>query len=94
MNLSMAFASSVQRHKAKTALFWGEQEYSFEQLWNQSQVVADRLGHLGVKPGDRVGIWLKNCPEFIPAFFGILDAGTRLDHFLTERKVLGTRSKI
>jgi long-chain acyl-CoA synthetase len=29
----------------------------------------------GVKSGARVGLWLKNCPEFIPAFFGILHAG-------------------
>ena len=28
-----------------------------------------------MKPGDRVGLWLKNCPEFIPALFGILSAG-------------------
>src|SRR5262249_16583849 len=26
-------------------------------------------------PGDRVSLWLKNCPEFVPALFGILHAG-------------------
>jgi len=31
--------------------------------------------NLGLKPGDRVGLWLKNCPEFILSFFGILQAG-------------------
>ena len=30
---------------------------------------------LAVQPGDRVGLWLKNCPEFIPSLFGILHAG-------------------
>jgi long-chain acyl-CoA synthetase len=28
-----------------------------------------------VQPGDRVGLWLKNCPEFIPSLFGILGVG-------------------
>jgi long-chain acyl-CoA synthetase len=38
--------------------------------------IAGILRHqFGVKQGDRVGLWLKNCPEFIPAFFGILQAG-------------------
>jgi long-chain acyl-CoA synthetase len=30
---------------------------------------------LGVRPEDRVGLWLKNCPEFIPSLFGILYRG-------------------
>jgi long-chain acyl-CoA synthetase len=28
-----------------------------------------------VQPGDRVAIWLKNCPEFVSVLFGILQAG-------------------
>ncbi len=27
-----------------------------------------------MKPGDRVALWLKNCPEFVPCVFGILQA--------------------
>jgi long-chain acyl-CoA synthetase len=30
---------------------------------------------LGVQNGDRIALWLKNCPEFIPALFGIWEAG-------------------
>ena len=39
-----------------------------ERLWNQSRWMAGQLrDQFGVKEGDRVGIWLKNCPEFVPA---------------------------
>src|SRR5581483_2323014 len=51
-------------------------EYSYSELQGLSARMAGVLQHrLGVKPGDRVGLWLKNCPEFIPAFFGIVQAG-------------------
>lgn len=76
MNLAGAFARSVEKHPDKIALFWGEREYSYAELWDQSQQVAAQLiQRFGVKPGDRVGLWLKNCPEFIPSLFGILRAG-------------------
>jgi len=76
MNLADAFSESVRKQPQKTALFWGEREYSYTDLWRQSCFVSELLPqHFGVKPGDRVGLWLKNCPEFIPSLFGILRAG-------------------
>src|ERR1051326_8302826 len=75
MNLITAFSDSVQKHANKTALFWGEREYDYAELWSQSLVVAEHLKQLGVQSGDRVGLWLKNCPEFIPSLFGIWQAG-------------------
>jgi long-chain acyl-CoA synthetase len=76
MDLASAFAGSVSKRVEKIALFWGEREYSFGELWAQSLQVSNRLQRdFGVKPGDRVGLWLKNCPEFIPSLFGILHAG-------------------
>ena len=76
MNLASAFAASARKRPEKTAMFWGESEFSYAALLNQSLAVAGQLARqYGVKPGDRVGIWLKNCPEFIPALFGILSAG-------------------
>jgi long-chain acyl-CoA synthetase len=76
MNLARAFSESVHKQPNKIALFWGEREYSYSELWRQSVFVSEHFQqHFGVKPGDRVGLWLKNCPEFIPSLFGILRAG-------------------
>jgi long-chain acyl-CoA synthetase len=76
MNLAGAFADSAHKRPRKIALYWGEREYSYAELWDQSCVFSDQLRrHFGIKPGDRAGLWLKNCVEFIPALFGILDAG-------------------
>jgi long-chain acyl-CoA synthetase len=76
MNLADAFEGSVQKQPQKIALFWGEREYSYAELWRQTLFVSDHIQQrFEVKPGDRVGLWLKNCPEFIPSLFGILRAG-------------------
>jgi long-chain acyl-CoA synthetase len=37
--------------------------------------VAAALASLGVKKGDRVGIFMPNTPQFVMAYFGILKAG-------------------
>lgn len=76
MNLATAFAASAQKRTDKIALFWGESEITYSTVLAQSRSVAARLAtEFGVKPGDRVGLWLKNRPEFVPAYFGILFAG-------------------
>jgi long-chain acyl-CoA synthetase len=76
MNLASAFSESVSKRPGKIALFWGEREFAYAEIWQQTLFVADQLQRrFGIKPGDRVGLWLKNCPEFIPSLFGILQAG-------------------
>jgi len=76
MNLATAFTNCAERHAQKTAIFWGEREIPYAELLAQSQKVAAQVqNQFGVKPGDRVALWLKNCPEFLPAVFGVLLAG-------------------
>jgi long-chain acyl-CoA synthetase len=76
MNLARALAKTAQRDPSKTALFWGGSHFSYGEIWSRSQGVAARLrSAFGVRPGDRVGLWLRNRPEFVPALFGILQAG-------------------
>jgi long-chain acyl-CoA synthetase len=75
-NLASAFTASAQAHGRKTAVYHGDQEHTYELLLAQSRLVAARLHRdLGVRFGDRVGLWLKNCPEFVPALFGVFQAG-------------------
>lgn len=75
-NLADAFAIPARCEPEKVAVFWGAETFSYGALWAKTLTVAERLAaEFGVKAGDRVGIWLKNCPEFVPALFGILQAG-------------------
>jgi long-chain acyl-CoA synthetase len=91
MNLSAAFANCAEKHAPKTAIFWGETEISYAGLLTQSQKVAAHLQtKFGVKPGNRVALWVKNCPEFVSAVFGILSAGgvvVPINNFLKPAEV-------
>src|ERR1051325_7245425 len=92
MNLARVFAKSVEAHSAKTAIFWGDAEINYAELWARSRWMAGQLrDKFGVRPGDRVGLWLKNCPEFVPAVYGILLAGAvvvPINNFLKADEVL------
>ena len=91
MNLVSLFAASAEKNSAKTAIYWGDVELSYNQLWSQARWMAETLKEkFGVKPGDRVGIWLKNCPEFVPAIYGILlcdAAAVPINNFLKPDEV-------
>src|ERR1039458_6311029 len=79
MNLATAFAASVEKRPDKIALYWGDSEFSYATLFAQSEAVTTELtGKFGVKPGDRVALWLKNRPEFVTAVFGVLGASAVL----------------
>jgi len=76
MNLTRAFIDSANSHRDKAAVFWGQEEITYETLLRRAAGVSEKLvRELKVQSGDRVALWMKNCPEFIPSFFGVLMAG-------------------
>jgi long-chain acyl-CoA synthetase len=76
MNLASAFALSAEKNASKIAVFWGEQELTFSQVAARSRWLANELvSRYQIKPGDRIGLWLKNCPEFVSILFAIFEAG-------------------
>ncbi len=91
MNLVAAFATSAARCPNKAALFWGDAEVTYRTLLEQTHRVAEHLATArGVKVGDRVGLWLKNCPEFVPTLFGTLQTGAAvvpINNFLKPDEV-------
>lgn len=48
---------------------------TYRELARLSDQVRDRLARLGVRPGDRVGIYLRKSIDGVAAIFGILKAG-------------------
>ncbi len=90
-NLFSAFAQSATSRQEKPALLWSRQQYSYGRFLSQSLWVAEQLSRqLGVQPGDRVAIWMRNRPEFVPTLFGIFAAGAAavpVNNFLKPTEV-------
>jgi long-chain acyl-CoA synthetase len=58
-----------------TAIGFRGQEFSYAEFWEQTGRFAKALADAGVEPGDRVGVYLPNLPQYVIAFHGILRAG-------------------
>jgi long-chain acyl-CoA synthetase len=59
----------------KTALIWYGREISYGELDRLSDACAALLDCRGVKKGDRVALFMQNCPQYVIAHFGIQKLG-------------------
>ncbi|MXR51565.1 AMP-binding protein [Halovenus sp. WSH3] len=66
---------AADRYGDKTAFTFMDQETTFDELEKQSNRVANVLLDHGVQPGDRVGLFIPNTPQFPAAYFGTIKAG-------------------
>ena len=69
-NLEVAAA----RYPDKPAHIFFGQAMSYAQLKAQAEALAGWLQSAGVGKGDRVALYMQNCPQFIVAVYGILRA--------------------
>lgn len=77
-SLTFPLRQAARTHPEKVAVIspeTGGKETTYRRLDELSSILAASLTDLGVKPGDRVGLWMKNSLEFILSFYGILKAG-------------------
>ncbi|MGW6026703.1 AMP-binding protein [Streptomyces sp. NPDC055099] len=59
----------------RPALVFGEEVVSYRRLDEMTDRLAGWLDARGVRPGDRVGVQLPNCPQFVIAMLAVLRAG-------------------
>ena len=74
----------------KTALIFDDKKWTFSQISEKANAVANGLLDLGVKKGDRVTLFLPNCSEFFFWYFGIMKMGgivNPLNVMLKEREL-------
>ena len=90
-NLANQFTEIVRTNPNKTAIFWGESEFSFGHAHSVAKCLANRLkDQFELQSGDRVALWLKNCPEFVFSLFGVLlgeGVVVSINSFLTPDEV-------
>ena len=60
--------NSARKFPTRDAVIYLGASYSYERLWDESLCFAHGLKQLGVGKGDRVGVMLPNCPQFIVAY--------------------------
>ncbi len=65
---------SARRFPDKAAYIFFGRPLSYRHLHAQAEAVAGWLQSVGVKAGDRVSLYLQNCPQYAAAFYGILRA--------------------
>ena len=67
--------AALARHGSRTALICGTQTLSYAELAAQVARAANALRTLGVSPGDRVLLLMRDTPEFAAAWLGAVHAG-------------------
>ena len=66
---------SARKHPDATAIIFLNSKLSYGQLNQLADRFAAALQQLGVKKGDRVAIYMANCPQYVIGYYGALKAG-------------------
>src|SRR5205807_5238581 len=66
---------SAQRFPDRPAIAWFGRHISYEQLLQEVERFSAALSSLGVSKGDRVGLILPNCPQYVIAYYATVRIG-------------------
>ena len=95
----MKLCTDAQRDSERTAIIFEGETISYGTLWADIERFARGLRFWGAQPGDRVALFLENCPQFVVAYLGAHLAGciavlvntqyrqVELSHILTDAVV-------
>ncbi|MEK7590102.1 MAG: long-chain fatty acid--CoA ligase [Patescibacteria group bacterium] len=75
LTLNNLFAKSFVENNHKTALVFYDREITYGKLFFDAIAFADFLRANNALPGSRVVLLLPNCPQFVIAYMGTLQAG-------------------
>lgn len=75
----MNIADTLDRNKIffpeREAIVYGDRSWTYGQFWADANRMANALKGLGVEQGDKVCLFLTNCPEFIIAYYACQKVG-------------------
>ncbi len=75
MNLTDLFDLALAGRARETGLEWGGEEYTFAQLDQRSDRLAQLLARDGFQQGDRLAVYLPNCVEFTDVYLAAVKLG-------------------
>ena len=81
---------TASKHPDATSTIFFDRKRTYASLYRDVRRFAAGLQRLGVRKGDRVALVLPNCPQFLIAFWGALEAGATVvptNPLYTDREV-------
>lgn len=75
MNIGHFLSTAAERHPDQPAFIWGEQVTTYCQANARVNALAAGLQKLGLAPGERVGVFMWNCPQLLESFFATWKVG-------------------
>ena len=88
--LDRLLKETAEKHPNAVAIIFEGYKMRYRELDEAVDRLATALQDLGVRKGDRVAIFLPNCPQFVIAYYAILRAGgvvTAVNPLYTEREL-------
>lgn len=73
--IGSVLSANLEANPERQALVFGNRHYTYRQLGDRVDRLAEALVRLGIRKGDRVAIDLPNWPEFVFSYFAILRIG-------------------
>ena len=70
-----AFHRRALENPTGIGLHYLGREFSWRELVDEAQYLAGALAHLHVEKGDRVLLFMQNCPQYVVAFHAVLRLG-------------------
>ncbi|PID57854.1 hypothetical protein CSB45_06445 [candidate division KSB3 bacterium] len=75
MTLGEMLERSAEKYPDKIALVFKDQQVDYRELNADANRLGRALNALGIGEGDKVGVLMPNCPEFVMGVFAALKAG-------------------
>jgi acyl-CoA synthetase (AMP-forming)/AMP-acid ligase II len=70
-----AFVRHAENTPEKKCLDFEGERWTYRRLYEQAETFAAALTAWGLRPGERVALFLGNCPDFLAAYLGTHLAG-------------------
>ncbi len=74
-SIFQAFKDSVNRHAKRTAVVYLGTRYSYQKILNLAEKFASGLVDFGLKPNERIILYIPNSVQWVVAWLGIQRAG-------------------
>ena len=101
--VASVFKDIVKKNPAKLALASPDTSWTFQELENYSNNIANVFQKAGFKPGDEVALLMESKPEFVGIWLGLskigvvtalLNTNQRLQTLLHSLKIVNARALI